>query len=419
MADRPLSGIRVLDMTTALSGPYGTLVLAALGAEVIKIEAPGGNDLARTNPPFATADGELGLITTGDDESLSLLARNRGKRSIELDLKREAGREVFFGLARESDVVFENLSDGAADRLGVGYDAVRAVNPAIVYCSLSGLGRREGPAADAPSSVPRVKAMDIIVQALSGAMDTTGEADGPPLRFGLPVADLMAPLYAVIGIQSALIQRARTGEGQRVDVSMLDSLASLLPFEHLDILQREGYPPRSGNFHNRLAPFGVYPTADGHVAIAAASDAWVAELFDAMGRPDLMADPRFTGRGPRAANSAALNALIEEWTSSVATDVVVTELGRTRGVPCAQVRSAAEVMADEELAARGVIGPLVHPTAGELDAVAGGVPIMLSGADVSLPTPAPLLGADTDDVLRELLGLDDETLARLRAEGTI
>ncbi|GED96076.1 CoA transferase [Gordonia crocea] len=404
-------------MTTALSGPYGTLVLAALGAEVIKIEAPGGNDLARTNPPFATADGELGLINTGDDESLSFLARNRGKRSIELDLKHEAGREVFFGLARASDVVFENLSDGAADRLGLGYEAVRAVNPAIVYCSLSGLGRPEGSAADQPAL--RVKAMDIIVQALSGAMDTTGEVDGPPLRFGLPVADLMAPLYAVIGIQSALIQRARTGEGQRVDVSMLESLASLLPFEHLDVLQRAGYPPRSGNFHNRLAPFGVYPTVDGHVAIAAASDAWVAALFDAMGRPDLMADPRFAGRGPRAANSAALNALIEEWTSGMATDAVVAELGRDRGVPCAQVRSAAEVMADEELTARGVIGPLVHPTAGELDAVAGGVPIMLSGAEVSLPAPAPLLGADTDAVLRELVGLDDETLARLRSAGTI
>lgn len=408
VTSRPLGGVRVLDLTVALSGPYATLILAALGAEVIKIESPGGSDIARFNPPFATPDGEmhLGAIEEGD-VSLSVLARSRGKKSVELDLKTERGRELFYELVRHADVVFENLSDGVVERLGVDYETLRAINPALVYGSLSGLGR--------PSAFPGTKAMDIIVQAVAGVMDTTGDVDGPPLRFGLPIADLLAPLHAVIGVQAALAQREKTGRGQHVDVSMLESLASLLPFEHLDVLQRQGgFPPRSGNSHTRLAPFGVYETKDGHVSIAAASDAWVASLVEAIGRPELADDPRFVGRGPRAANAAALNDYIEEWTRQHTTAEAIEELSTRRGVPCGPVRTALEVLDDEWLAQRGAITPLRRVTGEPLDAVAPGVPIGMSGAQVSIDEPAHALGADTEAVLTELAGVSPAEMAELR-----
>lgn len=411
-ASRPLEGIRVLDLTVALSGPYATLILAGLGAEVIKIESPGGSDIARFNPPFATPEGELhmGAIAEGD-VSLSVLARSRGKKSVELDLKSEAGREVFYRMARHADVVFENLSDGVVERLGVDYDTLRELNPALVYCSLSGLGR--------PSAFPGIKAMDIIVQGLSGVMDTTGEPDGPPLRFGLPIADLLAPLHGVIGVQAALRQRERTGLGQHVSVSMLESLASLLPFEHGDVLGRHGFPPRSGNVHNRLAPFGVYRTSDGHVSMAAASEAWAAALFDALGTPELIDDPRFAGRGQRAANAGELNAMIEEWTAARTSAEVIDELATRRGIPCAPVRTAAQVLEDPYLAERGVIAPLPNLAGEELDAVTSGIPLTLSASRVGLDEPARALGADTERVLREVAGCGDEDIAALRAANVI
>jgi crotonobetainyl-CoA:carnitine CoA-transferase CaiB-like acyl-CoA transferase len=405
-ARRPLEGLRVLDLTVALAGPYGTLLLAGLGAEVIKIEAPGGGDIARFNPPFY---GERGMhfdTLEEGDVSLSILARARDKKSITLDLKSERGRELFHRLAEQADIVFENLSDGTVERLGVDYETIRAVNPRIVYCSINGLGR--------PSRYPGIKAMDITVQALSGLMDTTGYADGPPLRVGIAISDLLVPLYGVIGVQSALRQRERTGEGQHVVVSMLECLTSLLPFEHFDVLQRNGFPPRSGNHHDRLAPFGVYRTDDGYVSIAAANDGWTRAIFDAMGKPELIEDPRFTTRGPRARNADVLNALIEEWTSRRTTAEVIEELSTRRSVPCVPVRTALEALSDPVMFERGVLQRLRHPRAGEIDAVAGGIPIHMSGATVELTEPAVELGADNADVYGRLLGLDPAELARLR-----
>lgn len=409
---RPLEGIRVLDLTVALSGPYGTLLLAGLGAEVIKIESPGGSDIARFNPPFATAGGDLRQAAENDDDiSLSILARARGKKSVELDLKSPAGREVFYSLVRASDIVFENFSDGVTARLGIDYDVLREVNPALIYCSLSGLGN--------PSHYPGVKAMDITVQALSGAMDVTGETDGPPTRFGLPISDLLAPLYGVIGIQSALLARRDTGVGQHVEVSMLECLSSLLPFEHLDVLQRSGFPARSGNFHNRLAPFGVYRTHDGYVSIAGAADVWVASIFEALGRPELIDDARYSSRAARAMNSASLNDLIEAWTSGQTTDDVIEQLAKQRSVPCVPVRTALDVLADPELRRRGVLTALSHPSAGPIDAVGSGVPITMSGSDLRFDDDAHRLGADTDEVLVEVAGLGAHELDKLRETGVI
>ncbi|MCB1395520.1 MAG: CoA transferase [Rhodobacteraceae bacterium] len=410
-APRPLEGIRVLDMTVALAGPYCTLLLAGLGAEVIKVEAPQGGDIARFNPPFYGKDGiHLGAMEEGD-VSLSILARARSKKSVSLDLKSPEGLSIFRDLAKHADVVVENLSDGTVERLGVGYDDLKAINPQLVYCSITGMGR--------PSPYPGLKVMDIAVQALSGVMDTTGERDGPPTRLGLPFGDLLAPLYGVIGIQSALLQRAVTGQGQHVMISMMDCLSSLLPFEHFDVLQRMGFPARSGNHQTRLAPFGVFETQDGYVAIAAANDKWAGLIFEAMGEPETIKDPRFATRGPRAVNADEVNGRIESWTRSLPSAAVIEALQAKRGVPCVPVRTAREAMADPILRASGAIQPLVHPEAGEIDAVGPGVPIRMSGSTVGLDRPAPVLGAHTHDLLSGILGMGEDDLARLKDRGII
>ena len=410
-APQPLAGIRVLDLTVALAGPYCTLLLAGLGAEVIKIEAPKGGDIARFNPPFYGKDGiHLGKMEEGD-VSLSILARARNKRSVSLDLKAERGRELFRELAKHADVIVENMSDGTVEKLGVDYETIRKINPRIVYCSISGLGR--------PNLYPGLKAMDITVQALSGVMDTTGFQDGPPLRFGLPISDLLVPLYGLIGIQAALRQRETTGEGQYVVVSMLECLASLLPFEHFDVFQKNGFPARSGNHQTRLAPFGVFKTNDGYVSIAAANDQWASLIFEAIGRPELIKDPRFATRGPRAVNADEVNALIESWTSQLSAAEVIDALHAKRGVPCVKVRTAKDVLQDPALRQSGAIQPLLHPTAGEIDATGSGIPIHMSASSVGLDRPAPTLGADNADVYSSLLGLGQADLAELKQAGVI
>jgi crotonobetainyl-CoA:carnitine CoA-transferase CaiB-like acyl-CoA transferase len=401
----------VLDLTVALAGPYCTLLLAAMGAEVIKIEGPQRGEIARTNPPFF---GDQGFHFDGlgeGDVSLSILNRARNKQSITLDLKSEVGRELFMRLARQSDVVVENMSDGTAERLGVGYEAVRQANPEIIYASISGLGD--------PSPLPGLKAMDIIVQALSGVMDVTGFADGPPVRFGLPIADLLAPLFATSGVLAAVIQRNGGGGGQHVKVGMLDALASLLPVEHFDVLGRSGLPTRGGNHMNRLSPFGVFQTNDGYVAIAAAADEWVWSLFEAMGRSDLRQDPRFNARGARALNAQLVNDTVEAWTRTLSAEAVVRALHEERGVPCARVRSVAEVLEDPHLRRTGAIQTLVDPRRGPIDAVGMGFPMSFSNAQVGLDKPAPELGASNDAVFGELLGLTEAERAELKAKGVI
>ncbi len=408
---RPLAGIRVLDLTVALAGPYCSLLLAGLGADVIKIEGPGGSDLSWNSPPFYGPEGLHFDAKAGGGTSLSILSRARNKRSITLDLKTDEGRAIFLRLARISDVVVENLSDGTADRLGVGYEEVRAANSSIVYASISGLGEA--------NPFPGLKAMDIIVQALSGVMDVTGFMDGPPMRFGLPIADLVAPLYTTSGILAAIIQRGRTGSGQHVKVSMLDCMASLLAVEHFDVLQRSGFAVRTGNHQNRLCPFGVYAARDGHVAIAAVTDGWFRSLVEAMGQPELAADPRFSGRGPRVVNADALNALIEAWTRALTAEEVMTELHAKRRVPCARVRSAGEVLHDPMLRATGAVQDLVHTRLGPIDVAGTGLPIRFSGAHTGFDQPAPELGASNRDVYGGLLGISGAELEELEARGVI
>jgi CoA:oxalate CoA-transferase len=315
---RPLEGITVIDLTIALAGPYATLLLSGLGARVIKVENPDGGDRVRNNAPYFGRDGLSMQRQHDDDMSLGTLERTRGKESVTLNLKDPAAAEVFADLVRHADVVVENYSRGTADRLGVGYAAAQAANPSIVYCSISGFGAAGAPGAG--------KAMDAIIQALSGTMMTSGQDGDPPVRVGVPVGDLSAPLFAVIGILGALRQAEATGIGQYVDVSMLGSLTALVASEQSHLLEPLGRSGRTGRFMPRLAPFGVFRSTDGWVAICAPETKFAQGVLAALGRPESAHDERFATRDGRVAHADELHALIEDWTSAHTTEDAVAAL---------------------------------------------------------------------------------------------
>lgn len=407
----PLAGLTVLDMTLALAGPYATFLLAGLGARVIKIENPSSPDPARENAPFLGSAGVSLSRTSADDVSISTLNRLRGKYAVTLDLKREGSREVFADLVRKADIVVENFAPGAMQRLGVDYAAAKALNPRIIYCSITGYG---GSQANGTG-----KAMDAIIQALSGLMMTSGTPEEPPVRVGVPVADLLAPVFAVVGVLAALRQRDATGVGQNVDVSMLGVLSSLVAAEPFDLLEACGIPQRTGRTVPRLAPFGVFESADGYVAICAPTEHFARGVFEAMGRSDLAADPRFSTRDARVENVDAMHGCLEEFTRSLPTETVV-QLLESHGVPAAPVRSPAAAVRDPRVIARGETIPVEHPRFGRVADVMGpGVPIRFSGGGASAPRPAPGVGQDNELVYGTWLGYDAATLARLRAAGNI
>ncbi|RAY15868.1 CoA transferase [Actinomadura craniellae] len=412
MAHRPLAGRTVVDLTTALAGPYATLLLAGLGARVIKVENPAtGGDPARGNAPYLGAEGLSLTRQHTDDMSVSMLLRGRNKRGITLNLKHPAGREVFADLVRAADVVVENYSAGVTGRLGIDYAFARAANPRIVYTSISGFGAQGGPGSG--------KAMDTIVQALSGIMMTAGAPGEPPVRFGLPVADLLAPLYAVIGTLAAVVQADATGEGQHVDVSMLGALTSLVACEPFDAFEEIGLPLRTGTTVPRLAPFGIFEAADGWFALCAPVDSFAHGVLAALGRPELTRDERFADRDGRVTHAAELHALIGEWSAERPLTEVLATLTR-HGVPAAPVRGPAEAVRDPLVRDRGEVVPLAHPRydrAGELYGT--GVPIVFSAAETALDEPAPALGEHNAEIYGDLLGYDAERLAALAADGVI
>jgi crotonobetainyl-CoA:carnitine CoA-transferase CaiB-like acyl-CoA transferase len=411
MTDQPLAGRTVIDLTTALAGPYATLLLAGLGATVIKVEKPEGGDVARTNSPYYGPGGLALDRTHADDMSLSMLVRGRGKLSVTLNLKEPRARAVFADLVRDADVVVENYSPGVTQRLGIDYAAVREINPRIVYTSISGFGAQGGPGSG--------KAMDSIVQALSGVMMTAGEPGDGPVRFGLPIGDLLAPLFAVIGTVSALLQAEQTGEGQHVDVSMLGALTSLMACEPFDALEAVGLPQRTGSMVPRLAPFGILEAADGHLALCAPTDTFAAGVFRAIGRPDLAEDDRFRQRDARVRNADDLHALIGDWCRDRTVEEIVAAF-TAEGVPAAPVREPAEAVRDPLVQQREEVVPLVHPRLGAItDIVATGVPIRFSAARATLDRPAPGLGEHNDHVYRELLGYSPEELAELAEQAVI
>jgi crotonobetainyl-CoA:carnitine CoA-transferase CaiB-like acyl-CoA transferase len=393
---KALAGVRVLDLTRMLAGPFCTALLADVGAEVIKVERPGSGDDARQFPP--RKGGESGYF----------MLLNRGKKSVTLDLKAEEGVDVLKRLAARADVVVENFRPGLAKELGVDYARLSRDNQRLVYAAISGFGQ-EGPLAHRP-------AYDIIAQAMSGLMSITGHPDGPPTRVGESLGDLVAGLYAAFGVLAALAARERTGRGQYVDVAMLDCVFSLLVTAIAQYAYGGVEPKRVGNRHPISTPFGSFRAGDGELVIAVANDPMFRRFAACIGRPELAQDPRFATDEARTRNEPELKAAIEAWTGRRTVEAAVGELERA-GVPAGPIWSVSQAAESEHAKARGLLATLDHPTAGAIRLLRQ--PVRFSESAGTVERPPPLLGEHTDEVLTELAGLDETAVAGLRARGVI
>jgi CoA:oxalate CoA-transferase len=408
---KPLEDITVLDMTIALAGPFATLLLAGLGARVIKVENPGSGDTCRENAPYIGAGGASLVRRSPDDVSISAINRLRNKLGITLNLKHPAACAVFADLVKKSDVLVENFSRGTLERLGVGYGWLRQVNPRLVYCSITGFGSEgdSGPA----------KAMDAIIQAQSGMMFTSGGPQDPPIRVGIPMADLCAPMFGVIGVMAAIHQAQRTGVGQHIDISMLGALTMMVSGEPFDLLERCGIPQRTGQTVPRLAPFGIYPTQDGFIAICAPTEAMARGFFEAADHPEMSGDEKFATRDARVRNFQELDAFIARFTGSLTSAEALARLERS-GVPSAEVRDTSSATRDPRVVQRGETVPLMHPKYGAVEDVYGmGMPIRFSGSKVGFDQPPPALGEHNDMVYGQILGYSSERIAELRIQKVI
>ncbi len=392
----PLTGITVLDLTRVLSGPYCTMVLADMGARVIKVEHPGkGDDTRHWGPPFVAA------------ESAYFLSINRNKESVTLDFKHPQGREVLDRLLARADVLVENFKPGTMDRAGFGWETLHARHPRLVYTSISGYGQT-GPRRDEPG-------YDAVIQAEGGLMSITGDGDGPAYRLGVAVSDIVAGMFAAQGVTAALFARERTGQGQRVDIGMLDTTAALLTYQAGNYFATGQIPARLGNRHPTIAPYETLPTADGEMVVAVGNDGIWKRFCPALDRPELADDPRFRTNRDRLTNYAALKPELQR-TMVTRTRAEWTQRFRAASVPCGAVRDVAEVLADPQLAAREMVATLDHPTAGPTRVI--GTPIKLSDTPGSIRTPPPTLGQHTDAVLGEL-GYDQDMIASLKTSGAV
>lgn len=407
----PLNDLTVLDLTVALAGPVATLLLAGLGARVIKIENPAGGDPSRDNAPYFGLGGVKLVRDRPDDISVTAFNRLRNKLGVTLNLKHPRAREVFADLARKADLVVENFTPGTLDELGAGYEAARRVNPRIVYCSISGFGSDAGPGSP--------KALDTVIQALSGIMYVSGREDDPPVRVGLTIADLTAALFGVVGVLAAVHQAQRTGMGQHVDVSMLGALTSLIAAEAYEAMEKCGEPVRTGQSVQRLAPFGVYPAKGGHIAICAYTDTFAHRLFEVMGQTELAADERFRTRDMRVRHYRELDERIGRWTSSETISEAIAKLN-SAGIPAAEVRDPKVAVHDPRVVSRNETVPMIHPKYGMVDGIyAMGLPIRFSVAKAGFDQPPPGLGEHNQRVYGEILGYDANRIAELRAQGVI
>jgi crotonobetainyl-CoA:carnitine CoA-transferase CaiB-like acyl-CoA transferase len=397
MSTGPLRDLLVVDLTRILSGPYCTMLLADMGARVIKIEQPGkGDDTRAWGPPFVSG------------ESAYFLSINRNKESITLDLKKPGATAILDRLLDRADVLVENFRPGALDRLGYGYGTVAARWPRVVYCSISGFGQT-GPRRDQPG-------YDAVVQAEAGLMSITGDRDGPPFRLGVAIADLVSGMFAAQGITLALLERARSGRGQRVDVGMLDSTAALLTYQAAIYFATGRAPGRMGNRHPTIVPYETFPAADGDLVVAVGNDELWRRFCVAIDLAALATDSRFATNQDRVQNYALLEPLLTARLRARTRDAWI-EVLRTEGVPCGSVRDVAAVLEDPHLSAREMIQAVEHATAGGIRVL--GVPIKLSETPGAVRTAPPTLGQDTDRILGEELGLSAAEIRQLRDVGAV
>ena len=403
-----LSGIRVLDLSRVLAGPWASQTLADLGAEVIKIERPGaGDDTRGWGPPFAKD--EAGNDTT---EAAYYLTANRGKKSLTVDITKPEGQEVVRNLAAQSDVVLENFKVGGLAKYGLDYTSLAKINPKLVYCSITGFGQ-DGPYKDRPG-------YDFMIQGMGGLMSITGAPDeapgGQPMKVGVAVADIFTGLYATIGILSALRHRDATGEGQHIDLALLDVQTAVLANQAMNYLTTGTAPERLGNAHPNIVPYEAFPSADGYLILAVGNDSQFKSFCAVAGLADLPSDQRYMTNRSRVANRETLVPLIRRAMVTKTTDEWIAALEKAN-VPCGPINTLDRVFDNPQVQHRGMIRYLDHPVAGKVPTVAN--PIKFSKTPISGETAAPMLGPHSDEILRKVADLSDEQIEKLRSAGII
>ncbi|MEI2416012.1 CaiB/BaiF CoA-transferase family protein [Orrella sp. JC864] len=402
----PLDGIRVLDLTRVLAGPWCTQNLADLGADVIKIERPGGGDDTRGwGPPYLKdAQGQ----STG--EAAYYLSANRNKRSVAIDIATPQGAEAIRRLAADSDVLVENFKAGGLKKYGLDYASLKAVNPRLIYCSITGFGQT-GPYASRPG-------YDFMIQGMGGLMSITGERDdlpgGGPQKAGVAVADLMTGMYATTAILAALHERHRSGLGQHIDMALLDCQVAMLANQNLNYLTSGVAPARAGNAHQNLVPYQVFAARDGHLIVAVGNDSQFRAYCQVIGMPELAQDARFATNPGRVVNREALVPILAERMRDGLRDDWLQSLERA-GVPAGPINTLEQVYEDPQVQARELRRELPHPLAGAVPLT--GSPLRFSDTPVQYRRAPPLLGEHTQEVLRERLGLSDEEIAALQGGG--
>jgi crotonobetainyl-CoA:carnitine CoA-transferase CaiB-like acyl-CoA transferase len=393
---RPLAGIRVVDLTRVMTGPYCTMMLGDLGADVIKVEMPGkGDDTRAWGPPFLNG------------EAAYFLSVNRNKRSIAVDLKSGAGKEIIWKLIDSADVVVENFSPGTIARLGFGWEAVHARNPRVVMASISGFGQT-GPGSQRT-------AYDLVVQGMGGIMSVTGPVGGPPTKHGIPIGDIGAGMFAAYAIAAALVRRGTTGEGQYIDVSMLGGQIALLTYQAGAYFATGEVPKPAGNAHSIIVPYDAFPTADGFVIVAVGNDNLYQRFCAALGMTEAAADPGFATNRDRVSNKVRLYEHINRAMADKTTAEVVALLDKVN-VPCGPISTLDEVFANEQVLHTGQKRTVQHPTAGEITLT--GFPYAFSEGELRVEHCPPLLGEQTTDILSEL-GYTSEEIDGLIADGAV
>lgn len=393
---KSLENVVVLDLTRVLAGPYASMMFADFGANVIKIESPKGGDDSRAFGPFV------------GKESAYFMSLNRGKRSMTLNLKEAKAKEIFKEMVKKADVVLENYRPGTMEKLGLGYDVLKEINPKIIYTACSGFGHT-GPYSSKP-------AYDVIVQGMGGIMSITGQEGGEPTRVGASVGDVTAGLFAVIGTLTALYTREVTGIGQKVDVAMLDCQVAILENAIARYVTSGVAPQPIGNRHPSITPFEAFKAKDGYIIIAVGNDRLWSDFCNLINRPDLIQDERFVTNPKRTENQKALKAILDTVFPEKTVDEWIAALDNA-GIPCGPINTIDRVMSNEQIIARDMIVETDHPTAGKVKMA--GVPIKMSETPGTIERPAPLLGQHTEEILSEVLGISSEEVAQLKAQNVL